>query len=193
VKRDEGTRDRILDVAQDLVQRVGANGMSYQDLSEAIGITKASIHYHFPTKADLLEALVRRYSSYFLGVVDRILASEGSGMEKLHRYTDLFAATLAGSAGEKACPCGMLGAEAATLGDPTLLLLRDFYAENDRRLQSMLEEGRQDGSTRFEGAASDVASVLFTSLEGALLVSRVRGGVEGFRAVAAQLLRLLAP
>ena len=167
--------------------------MSYQDLSKAIGITKASIHYHFPTKAELLEALVRRYSAYFLGVVDRILAAEASGMEKLHRYSELFAATLAGSDGEKACPCGMLGAEAATLGDETLQLLRDFYTGNNRRLEMMLEEGRHDGSIQFEGAAADVASVLFTSLEGALLVSRVRGGLEGFRAVAAQLLRLLAP
>jgi TetR/AcrR family transcriptional repressor of nem operon len=193
VRRDEGTRERILDVAQDLVQRVGANGMSYQDLSDALGITKASIHYHFPSKADLLEALVRRYSEYFLGVVDRILASEGSGMEKLRRYCDLFAATLAESAGEKACPCGMLGAEAATLGGATLLRLRDFYAENDRRLRAMLEEGRRDGSVRFRGDAGDTAAVLFAALEGALMVARVRGGVEGFRAITGQLLRSLAP
>src|SRR3712207_7018673 len=51
--RSEPMRDRLLDVAQELVQRVGANAMSYQDLSKALGITKASIHYHFPTKADL--------------------------------------------------------------------------------------------------------------------------------------------
>jgi TetR/AcrR family transcriptional repressor of nem operon len=159
--------------------------MSYQDLSDALGITKASIHYHFPSKADLLEALVRRYSEYFLGVVDRILASEGSGMGKLRRYCDLFAA--------KACPCGMLGAEAATLGGATLLRLRDFYAENDRRLRAMLEEGRRDGSVRFRGDAGDTAAVLFAALEGALMVARVRGGVEGFRAITGQLLRSLAP
>ncbi|WP_257998927.1 TetR/AcrR family transcriptional regulator [Fischerella thermalis] len=45
------TRTQILDTAQDLIQRVGVNAMSYQDISEAVGIRKASIHYHFPSKA----------------------------------------------------------------------------------------------------------------------------------------------
>jgi TetR/AcrR family transcriptional regulator, transcriptional repressor for nem operon len=38
------TRTLILDAAQDLIQRLGANAVSYQHLSEAVGIRKASIH-----------------------------------------------------------------------------------------------------------------------------------------------------
>lgn len=186
-------RDRLLDVAQDLVQRVGANAMSYQDLSRALGITKASIHYYFPTKADMLEQLVRRYSTYFLEVVDRILAREETGMEKLRRYCALFEATASESAGEKACPCGMLGAEAATLGEAALERLRRFYAANNERLRRILEEGRQDGSLRFEGDPADAASLIFASLEGALVVARVQGGADGFRAIARQLLSQFEP
>jgi TetR/AcrR family transcriptional repressor of nem operon len=193
VRRADGTRERILDVAQDLVQRVGANAMSYQDLSAAIGITKPSIHHHFPTKAALLEQLVRRYSATFLGVVDRILASDANGMAKLQRYCALFEATITESAGEQACPCGMLGAEAATLGDRTLERLRDFYAANDERLREILEAGRRDGSIRFEGDAADAASLIFASLEGALMVARVQDGAEGFRAIVRQLHRLFQP
>ena len=44
------TKETLLDHAQDLVQRVGVNAMSYNDLSKAVGIRKASIHYHFPKK-----------------------------------------------------------------------------------------------------------------------------------------------
>jgi TetR/AcrR family transcriptional repressor of nem operon len=193
VGREEGTRDRILDVAQDLVQRVGANAMSYQDLSAAIGITKPSIHHHFPTKAVLLEQLVRRYSADILGAVDRILASDENGMAKLERYCTIFETTIAESAGEKACLCGMLGAEAATLGDRTLERLRDFYAANNERLRRLLEDGRRDGSIRFEGEAAAAASLVFATLEGALMIVRVQDGTEGFRAIVRQLLLLFQP
>src|SRR5689334_9607965 len=42
------TKTAIMDAAQELIQRGGANAMSYQDISEAVGIRKASIHHHFP-------------------------------------------------------------------------------------------------------------------------------------------------
>ena len=53
------TKTRILDVAQDLIQRLGVNGMSYKDISEVVGIRKASIHSHFPKKDDLFISLAR--------------------------------------------------------------------------------------------------------------------------------------
>ena len=49
--------ERILDTAQALAQVRGYNGFSHADVSAELAITKASIHYHFPGKADLAEAL----------------------------------------------------------------------------------------------------------------------------------------
>ena len=51
------TAHRILDVAEELVQTRGVNGMSYADISARLGITKASLHYHFASKADLVRPL----------------------------------------------------------------------------------------------------------------------------------------
>ena len=47
------TASEILDVAERLVQVRGFNGFSYADIAEALEVTKASLHYHFPTKGDL--------------------------------------------------------------------------------------------------------------------------------------------
>lgn len=63
------TKTQILDVAQDLIQRLGVNGMSYQDISQGVGIRKASIHTHYPKKDDLLPALLDRYSDRFLRAI----------------------------------------------------------------------------------------------------------------------------
>ncbi len=56
------TKLKILDTAQELIQKLGVNAMSYADISTAVGIRKASIHYHFPSKEDLLVSLLERYT-----------------------------------------------------------------------------------------------------------------------------------
>ena len=62
---DAGTAARILDVAEQLVQVRGFNGFSYADIAAELQITKAALHYHFASKADLGEALISRYASRF--------------------------------------------------------------------------------------------------------------------------------
>ena len=114
--KDTETRTRILDAAQDLIQRLGVNAMSYQHISDAVGIRKASIHHHFPTKENLVDTVLERYSVYFFDLVDNILQSKLSPREKLQRYIDLFEATLKSDCGDKACLYGMIGAEIETLG-----------------------------------------------------------------------------
>ena len=59
------TRSRILDVAERLVQTRGFNGFSYADIAAELQISKASLHYHFPSKAELGEALIGRYAARF--------------------------------------------------------------------------------------------------------------------------------
>jgi len=55
------TADRILDVAQRLVQQRGFNGFSYADVAAELGVTKAALHYHFGGRPELLQAIIDRY------------------------------------------------------------------------------------------------------------------------------------
>jgi len=43
----------ILTVAEGLIQSQGYNTFSYRDIANQVGVKTSSIHYHFPTKADL--------------------------------------------------------------------------------------------------------------------------------------------
>ena len=98
------TRTNIMDVAQDLIQRRGVNGMSFQDISDAVEIRKASIHHHFASKQDLVEALVTRYRADFGALLTEILNSRAKARGKLLRYGSLFEGTLqAGNQDKSAC------------------------------------------------------------------------------------------
>ena len=59
------TAEQILDLAETLIQTRGYSAFSYQDIADSLGIRKASIHYHFPSKSDLGVAVVDRYMSPF--------------------------------------------------------------------------------------------------------------------------------
>ncbi len=185
------TKTLILDVAQDLIQRLGVNGMSYKDISESVGIRKASVHTHFPKKEDLLAALLERYNERFLRIVDGILASSDTPEVKLRRYCGLFEATLSSGNQDKACLCAMLGAELETLKDPSVERVRSFYLANKERLATLLEAGRQDGSFRFPGEVQAMASLIFGSMEGGMLVARVQGGATQFHQEIEQLLQIV--
>ena len=185
------TKTAIMDVAQELIQRGGANAMSYQHVSDAIGIRKASIHHHFPTKDSLIEAVIQRYAVYFLGLVDGIVESKLDPAAKLRKYVGLFEATLCDGKQDKACLCGMLGAELSTLGSPSAAGVRRFYRDNETRLARVLEEGREKGRFHFKGEAKLVAAMIFALLEGGVLVARAEGGHRRLRAMAEQALKLL--
>jgi len=185
------TRDRILDVAQELVQTIGANAMSYQHISDAVGIRKASIHHHFPSKEKLIEDLVERYMNYFFELVDGITASKKSGAGKVRDYISLYEGTLREGTHNKACMMGMLGAEVRSLGEIAAERVRQFYSQNEKRLTLILAEGKKDGSLSFKGSPEALAGMIFAFLEGALLVARGRGKPEHFREAANQMLRMI--
>jgi TetR/AcrR family transcriptional regulator, transcriptional repressor for nem operon len=185
------TRTQILDIAQDLIQRVGVNAMSYQDISEAVGIRKASIHYHFPTKDDLVAALLDRYNDYFLRLVDSIIVQPDSAEIKLWRYCSLFEATLNSGNGDKACLYGMVGAELATLKHPLVNRVTTFYRDNEARLVQILNQGRDSKEFNFAGDIHAMAMLIFALLEGGFLITRADGGAAQYRAIVEQLMRLV--
>src|SRR3954462_3660155 len=96
------TRDHVLDVAERLAQTRGFNGFSYADIAAEVGITKASLHYHFPTKADLGRALVVRYTAGFQGALAGIGESDETALTKLERYVRIYRQVLGA---DRMCLC----------------------------------------------------------------------------------------
>jgi TetR/AcrR family transcriptional repressor of nem operon len=183
------TRSRILDVAERLVQVRGFNGFSYADVAAELKITKASLHYHFPGKAELGEALIARYAERFADTLVAIDTRISEAPAKLDAYASLYADVLRE---ERMCLCGMLAAEYETLAAPMRGAVITFLDDNEIWLEPVLEQGREDGSLRFSGSARETARSIVSGLEGAMLVARPYGEVERFETAATRLLASLA-
>jgi TetR/AcrR family transcriptional repressor of nem operon len=184
------TSDRILDSAERLVQLRGFNGFSYADIAGELGITKASLHYHFRTKGELGEALMMRYARRFADALAAIDASTDDAPSKLSAYADLYAGVLEG---HRMCLCGMLAAEYQTLPDPMQRAVVTFFDDNQAWLIEVLEHGQRAHTLRFSGPARETAQATLSALEGALLVSRSYGDPELFQATAGRVLAALGP
>ena len=183
------TSQKILDIAERLVQTRGFNGFSYADIAESLGVTKASLHYHFPAKGELGRRLVGRYEKNFLAALQAIDASGKGAREKLRRYAAIYANVLRDN---RMCLCGMLAAEYATLPKPMQKELKRFFDGNERWLGGVLEAGRRAGELEFAGAPREFARLLVGSLEGAMMLARSYGDVARFRAAAHRLIADLA-
>jgi TetR/AcrR family transcriptional regulator, transcriptional repressor for nem operon len=175
----------VLDVAEQLAQTRGYNGFSYADVAAQLGVTKASLHYHFPSKADLGRALIDRYHAAFDSALSAIDQQAADPRDKLRQYAALYESALGN---ERMCLCGMLAAEYATLPAAMQQRVTAFFDANERWLTTVLAQGLQAGIFRFSDSAKERARVLLAALEGAMLVARSYGDPRRFHAAAEQLL-----
>jgi TetR/AcrR family transcriptional repressor of nem operon len=171
------------------VQERGFNGFSYADIASELGVTKAALHYHFASKADLGDALIERYAERFFAALASVDADDADAVDKLRAYAKLYTDVFRD---DRMCLCGMLAADYATLPDPMRERVVKFFDDNEVWLTRVLEEGRESGTIRFEGSARPVARTLIGSLEGAMLVARPYHDVKRFRDAADLLIRGLA-
>ena len=183
-----GTSTRILDVTERVVQTKGFGCFSYADVASELKITKAALHYHYPGKAELGEALVARYSMRFADALAVIDSGGGSALVKLDAYTRLYADI---ASQHRMCLCGMLAAEYQTLPAPMQAEVVRFFDRNAHWLERVLEQGRSEGTVRFAGSACDAALLIISALEGAMLVARPYGDTENFWSTAAAILSSL--
>jgi TetR/AcrR family transcriptional repressor of nem operon len=174
-RRGSDTATAILDIAERLVQGRGFNGFSYADISHELGITKASLHYHFPGKAELGESLVTRYAARFEQALDEIEARGVTAAQKLEAYCAIYRAVLAEG---RMCLCGMLAADYETLPEPMRHTVVAFFDHNQAWLSDLLEVGRADQSLCVDGPADRAARAIVAALEGAMLISRPYGNPE---------------
>jgi TetR/AcrR family transcriptional repressor of nem operon len=186
---DADTASRILDIAERLVQVRGFNGFSYADIASELKISKASLHYHFPGKAELGEALIGRYAARFAAALEAIDGGGGDAPAKLKAYASIYANVLRD---RRMCLCGMLAAEYDTLPGPMRKAIIGFFDENEAWLTRVLEQGQTEGTLRLTGSMRDEAQTIVSGLEGALLVARPYGDVARFQAAATRLLTSLA-
>lgn len=164
-----------MDTGLILVQERGYNGFSYADIADAIGIRKASIHYHFPSKQDLVQAVLRRYRKEFMDKLQQINDQDPSGKQKLESFFKLYRETLENNT--KLCLCSMMAAELNSFPTEIRDELNQFFKANTVWAHDVLEQGKSSGEFSFSNSALGQAKTLIAFVQGAQLLSRTSGDI----------------
>lgn len=166
---EQDTKSQILKSATYLLRKRSYNSFSYNDISKELGITKATIHYHFPTKDVLGVEAVDNYLGklkYLTQKADQV----DDIWERLDLYFGFFKHGL--DKDNLLCPGGILSVEYNTLNKEMQDGLRGLFRFYQDWIAKLLEEGRQQGEFVFEGSVEDMAIFIASTIEGGLIFAR---------------------
>ena len=172
------TKTALLDVAEHAARARGFDGFSYADLAEAVGIRKASIHYHFPTKAALSAALMDRYHAVLEGECKKIEERHDTGAARLRALIGLYRDAL--NDGKTLCLCVSLISSRESLSDEVIEKIKAFRAMMIGRIQAIFELGQRDKTISGVTNPSAEARAALALLEGAHLTARAEENADTF-------------
>ncbi|HHN8317439.1 TPA: TetR/AcrR family transcriptional regulator [Morganella morganii] len=163
------TRDRLMNEANLLMRMRGYSAFSYADLSKKIGITKASIHHHFPTKDMLGEEVVIRALEEMNALFSRIESQSTSVRDRLTAYMDIFAEGYRTSLLPLCCA---LSADLANLPDNVKLQATTYFDSQISWLTRILAAGQAAGEVSAAVRPEKTALIILNICEGASVVAR---------------------
>jgi TetR/AcrR family transcriptional repressor of nem operon len=185
------TTDRILDVAQSLLAERGYNGFSFADISDIVGVRKASIHHHFATKAALAARVLARYRRNVREMIATLSAAAPSPHAQIRAFIDYWAQCIADSS-MPFCVCALLASEIPTLPDEVAAEVRGHFADLSRALAAALAEGERLGELRLASPAALEADLFMATIHGAMLTARALRRPESFPEIADEALRRIS-
>ena len=186
-----GTADRILDIAERLVQTRGYNAFSYADVAERVGIRKASIHHHFATKEELVRLLVARYRAAAQAGLVALEQQVVDPPAQLAAYVGYWRQCIADQSAPM-CLCALLASELPVLPESIALEVRAHFRALSAWLAAVLERGAQTGRLRFAQPAAVEAEAFMAAVHGAMLSARAYGDPQAFGVISDALLARLA-
>ena len=163
-------RDEILRVGRDLMQTRSFQGFSFQDIADRVGIRKASIYHHFPSKEALGAAVMNDMTVRFARWSE---ARRGTPQQQLQAYVDMVRDIV--GAGRCMCPAGSSVAGWDCMSDE---LQQAVTRLRDRQVAWLAQV---IGGIEAVGAQPDeMAACFFAVTQGGLLSARMSGRIEDF-------------
>ncbi|MFK4073736.1 TetR/AcrR family transcriptional regulator [Ectopseudomonas khazarica] len=173
-----------------LLEKGGYNSFSYADIAAQVNIRKASIHHHFPSKADLVRAVVVQYRTEAREGLAMIESKLETPLEMLRAYVGYWAECIR-SGSSSFCICALLAAEIPTMPEVIAKEVRGHFEDLSTWLTSVLESGASQGLVHLRASPIVEARTFMASVHGAMLAARSFGDSEAFKVITQLLIERL--
>jgi len=183
------TRSALLALAETAARNRGFDGFSYADLANGVGIRKASVHHHFPTKADLSTEMMRHYSEKLEQTLHEVAGNAPNAAARLSALVGIYRDAL--GKGDSLCLCVSLAAVRDNLTDAAIAEMAAFRVMMKTWIAECFAVALSDRSIQDVGDPNEEAASVLAQLEGAQIAARVAKDIAYFDAALALFLRRL--
>ena len=174
--------EKILKAADSLMVQRGYSAFSYADISEAVGIRKASIHHHFPTKAGLAVAVLKAHRGKVLQGMEALDAQIENPLARVQAYLQYWEGCIRGKT-VSFCVAALMGAEMPALPEELQVEVRLHFDALANWLERTLKAGVKKHVIQLQSTAASEAQTLMAVLHGSMLTARALGNCEIFKTV----------
>jgi TetR/AcrR family transcriptional repressor of nem operon len=185
------TADRILQTAKSLISDRGYSAFSYADISAAVGISKASIHHHYPTKENLVVSVLRAHREKFLQSTETLTQRVADPFARLQAYVHHWEGCIRDKK-EPFCIAALLAAELPSLPEEVRHEVQLHFVSLGRWIRETLEDGISKKSLQVKGNPEDEAQAFMAIVHGAMLSARALGNCIVFQTVTAAALQRIS-
>jgi TetR/AcrR family transcriptional regulator, transcriptional repressor for nem operon len=175
------TRERLIFCAMELFAERGYGTTSVSEILRAAGANAGSLYHFFPTKQDLLLAVLEAYRD---GIYPMLLQPAWSGIEdpirRIFALLERYRHMLVSSDCTYGCPIGNLALEIHEPDPP----VRDLLAVNFSGWVNAVEACLVEAGDRLPAGVDRHALAIFilTTMEGGVMQARTHRSIEAFDA-----------
>lgn len=164
------TKSEIIRVGDALIRDRGYHAFSFTDISNALNIRNASIHYHFATKTSLGVHVVRDHFESMLQVKDQV--SKLDPLQKLYAFLNIY---VQAHVEDKICIIGALSPAFHAIETDLRSELSLFADSVLQWLCAILEEGSTGEVFYFDIPTRAKALMIITNMLAGLQLARLTG------------------
>jgi TetR/AcrR family transcriptional regulator, transcriptional repressor for nem operon len=162
------TKAQIIELGDQLMREKGYNAFSFSDISKALQIRNASIHYHFPTKTALGVAIVQEHLSLLEQLISK--SAGKSPLEQLQAFLGIYSKARAQN---RICLVGSLATDLYTVEAEIQTELKKLVTAILDWVTGILQAGKRQGIFHFTADARTKALMIITNMLAAVQLTRL--------------------
>ena len=164
------TKETIVLLGDELIRKKGYNAFSYADISKQLNVKNAAIHYHFPTKPDLAEAVVDFHTDSFNRFTEK--ASSRNEADQIKMFLNFYASIqLSG----KLCVIGSFAGDWNSMEEEIQHKVTEFTEHVLSWITDTLSKGKEKNLLSFSSPAKIEALKILTNMCAGTQLARVTG------------------
>lgn len=171
--KTQATRDRLIRAAAKLAGTKGFDRTSVQEVMDEAGVGKGSLFHHFASKEALGLAVLEQDREEFMSMLDGCFATK-RGVEALACFFEAAFRKHSANGFKGGCLWGNTALEMSDSNPAFIAPVDAVFREWTDKVRKAIEQGQAEGQVRTDTPAADLALLVVSTIEGGIMLSRLR-------------------